>query len=651
MEAEACDQEGPNDGRLLSGSLIPGGEQLKAPCWERLLPRRSIRVLLVEHDDSTRHIVAALLRKCSYRVAAVADGLQAWKMMQEKSNIFDLVLTEVDSPTLSGIDLLTNIIRAEECKNIPVIMMSVKDSVGIVLKCMLKGAADFLVKPVRKNELRNLWQHSNSNAHALDFNAAINHVSLNGGGFSQTGENSEEIDDNCMGRKPDAVLDAAQVQPEPTKIQGPSRKRKDRQGLTGNGTNTLASSSMKTDVAGLTEKNSETGEFENLPIQVAHAVDNICYSSGTATGLHCQIRVPQNAALNDQISHANGQIYCDAMKSSALEENRSPEAVGSSQMKVASISSMPPIFGLSSRRALSSDGEIHRIKEKRILNHSNASAFSRYSGKDGSNACQMSSSSMACFRTSECIDQSQSHDNHGCANSRSNSLCYCSMSVESQPDLFAGTSGSEYNVHLSKLGFMQIPTHGAVPFPSLHIGYGTMFNPMFYQDSCLIPWNSNAKGQFQVLSFQTGRHVDGFSCHSIPVRYHYDLNRPISVGGKVNQREVVEQRDIHSILNEQVNQHARCSTDILEGCGINISCGKPEAAKAELTILELENGIENFSRKDAYSNISYREAALMKFQLKRKVRCFEKKVRYHNRKRLAEQRPRVKGQFVRQKNP
>ncbi|MBA0686016.1 hypothetical protein Goari_013646, partial [Gossypium aridum] len=45
---------------------------------------------------------------------------------------------------------------------------------------------------------------------------------------------------------------------------------------------------------------------------------------------------------------------------------------------------------------------------------------------------------------------------------------------------------------------------------------------------------------------------------------------------------------------------------------------------------------------------SQREAALMKFRLKRKDRCFEKKVRYQNRKRLAEQRPRVKGQFIRQ---
>lgn len=38
-------------------------------------------------------------------------------------------------------------------------VMSSQDSISMVLKCMLKGAADFLTKPVRRNELRNLWQH------------------------------------------------------------------------------------------------------------------------------------------------------------------------------------------------------------------------------------------------------------------------------------------------------------------------------------------------------------------------------------------------------------------------------------------------------------------------------------------------------------
>lgn len=38
-------------------------------------------------------------------------------------------------------------------------VMSSQDAVSTVLKCMLKGAADYLIKPVRRNELRNLWQH------------------------------------------------------------------------------------------------------------------------------------------------------------------------------------------------------------------------------------------------------------------------------------------------------------------------------------------------------------------------------------------------------------------------------------------------------------------------------------------------------------
>ena len=35
--------------------------------WEKFLPKMVLRVLLVEADDSTRQIITALLRKCSYK--------------------------------------------------------------------------------------------------------------------------------------------------------------------------------------------------------------------------------------------------------------------------------------------------------------------------------------------------------------------------------------------------------------------------------------------------------------------------------------------------------------------------------------------------------------------------------------------------------
>ncbi|RDY06744.1 Two-component response regulator-like APRR7, partial [Mucuna pruriens] len=128
-------------------------------CWERFLHVRSLKVLLVEKDDSTRHVVTALLRNCSYEVIEAASGLQAWKILEDLTNHIDLVLTEVAMAGLSGIGLLYKIMGHKTRKNIPVVMMSTHDSMGLVFKCLSKGAVDFLVKPIRKNELKNLWQH------------------------------------------------------------------------------------------------------------------------------------------------------------------------------------------------------------------------------------------------------------------------------------------------------------------------------------------------------------------------------------------------------------------------------------------------------------------------------------------------------------
>lgn len=38
-------------------------------------------------------------------------------------------------------------------------VMSAQDEVTLVVKCLRLGAADYLVKPLRTNELLNLWTH------------------------------------------------------------------------------------------------------------------------------------------------------------------------------------------------------------------------------------------------------------------------------------------------------------------------------------------------------------------------------------------------------------------------------------------------------------------------------------------------------------
>ncbi|OMP06313.1 hypothetical protein COLO4_08206 [Corchorus olitorius] len=74
------DVEGRNDGKMevvqvqvhVRGVQQRSQQQPQGPLvrWERFLPLRTLKVLLVENDDSTRHVVCALLRNCGYEVLA-----------------------------------------------------------------------------------------------------------------------------------------------------------------------------------------------------------------------------------------------------------------------------------------------------------------------------------------------------------------------------------------------------------------------------------------------------------------------------------------------------------------------------------------------------------------------------------------------------
>jgi hypothetical protein len=59
-------EEATVDGGGAGGAGRAAGIKRPRICWDQILPRKSLRVLLVEHDDSTRQVVTALLRKCSY---------------------------------------------------------------------------------------------------------------------------------------------------------------------------------------------------------------------------------------------------------------------------------------------------------------------------------------------------------------------------------------------------------------------------------------------------------------------------------------------------------------------------------------------------------------------------------------------------------
>lgn len=122
--------------------------------------RKNMRVLLVEDDAPTRVLVAALLKKCGYAVAEAANGKAALELVDAAEAKFDLVLTDMMMPEVGGVELMTSLMQHENTKETPCVMMSTVDSRDAVMECIGAGAKEFLVKPVRQNELQNLWRHT-----------------------------------------------------------------------------------------------------------------------------------------------------------------------------------------------------------------------------------------------------------------------------------------------------------------------------------------------------------------------------------------------------------------------------------------------------------------------------------------------------------
>ncbi|XP_039164317.1 two-component response regulator ARR12 [Eucalyptus grandis] len=115
-----------------------------------------MRVLAVDDDASCLKVLEGMLRKCRYQVTTTSEATVALKMLRDKRNRFDLVISDVNMPDMDGFKLL-ELVGLE--MDLPVIMLSGHGDTELVMKGITHGACDYLLKPARMEELKNIWQH------------------------------------------------------------------------------------------------------------------------------------------------------------------------------------------------------------------------------------------------------------------------------------------------------------------------------------------------------------------------------------------------------------------------------------------------------------------------------------------------------------
>jgi two-component system sensor histidine kinase and response regulator WspE len=106
--------------------------------------RRRKKVLVVDDSLTVRELERKLLVRGGYDVEVAVDGREGWNAVRE--NRFDLVVTDIDMPRMSGFELVRSIKHDGQLKTLPVMIVSYKDREEDRQRGLDAGADYYLAK-------------------------------------------------------------------------------------------------------------------------------------------------------------------------------------------------------------------------------------------------------------------------------------------------------------------------------------------------------------------------------------------------------------------------------------------------------------------------------------------------------------------------
>src|SRR3954471_5417986 len=109
------------------------------------------RILVVDDEPDITALVAYHLAKVGYRVSTAANGPEALKAAREERP--DVVVLDLMLPGVSGHDVLAELRRRDETKDVGVILLTARREEADRIRGLASGADDYLTKPFSPEEL------------------------------------------------------------------------------------------------------------------------------------------------------------------------------------------------------------------------------------------------------------------------------------------------------------------------------------------------------------------------------------------------------------------------------------------------------------------------------------------------------------------
>ncbi len=112
-----------------------------------------LKILIVEDDIFMQSVLKQYLSS-NYQIEACSNGLEALAFLQEDiDNLPDLIISDLNTPGLNGLGLITQLKAGDLFNGIPIMILSGEENTEMRIQCLDAGADDYVVKPFNPREL------------------------------------------------------------------------------------------------------------------------------------------------------------------------------------------------------------------------------------------------------------------------------------------------------------------------------------------------------------------------------------------------------------------------------------------------------------------------------------------------------------------
>jgi two-component system, chemotaxis family, chemotaxis protein CheY len=108
-----------------------------------------LRVLIVDDSSVMRKIVDRSLRQAGLELKEVFEALA-----RIHETRVDLILSDINMPTMDGLELVKQLQDVENAKGVPIVMVTTEAGESNVVQALSKGARGYIRKPFTPDQIR-----------------------------------------------------------------------------------------------------------------------------------------------------------------------------------------------------------------------------------------------------------------------------------------------------------------------------------------------------------------------------------------------------------------------------------------------------------------------------------------------------------------